>query len=132
MDILGDTSGSARLKCAILRQVEYHDIFPMERAELERLLESGNEAAIIDALLSAASYDADWRWAQNICLDFLDHPAINVRWNAATGLGYIARIHGRLEKETVVPRLQALTTDCDIGSNVQDALDDINLYLRRH
>ena len=44
----------------------------MDRAEIERLLESGNEQAIIDALLSAACYDADWRWVQTTCLRFLD------------------------------------------------------------
>jgi len=104
----------------------------MDRAKLELLLESGNETAIVDALLSAASYDADWQWVQSVCLRFLDHPAKNVRWNAVTGLGYVARIHGKLEKETVVPRLQALRTDSDIGSNVEDALEDINWYLRPH
>ena len=33
--------------------MEHHEIFPMDRADLERLLESGNEKAIIDAPLSA-------------------------------------------------------------------------------
>ena len=102
----------------------------MSRAELERLLDSGDENAMIDALLSAASYDSDWQWVQAICLRYLDHPANGVRWNAATGLGYIARIHKKLDVEIVVPRLLALRTDADIGSNVQDALDDITWYLR--
>lgn len=102
----------------------------MDRADLDRMLESGNEKAIIDALLSAASYDADWRWIQSVCLRFLDHPAKWVRWNAATGLGYIARIHRKLDTEIVVPRLIALRADPEIASNVEDALDDIKLYLR--
>jgi hypothetical protein len=110
--------------------VEYHEVFPMDRADLERLLESGNEKAIIDALLSAASYDADWRWVQTTCLRFLDHPAKWVRWNAATGLGYIARIHRKLDTEIVVPRLLALRADAEIASNVEDALDDIKWYLQ--
>jgi hypothetical protein len=102
----------------------------MGRADLERLLESGNEESIIDALLSAASYESDWRWAQTTCLRFLDHPAGSVRWNAATGLGYIARIHRKLDVEIVVPRLMALREDAEIASNVEDALDDIKWYLR--
>lgn len=53
--------------------LEYHEIFPMERADVERLLNSGNQQAIIDALLGAAFYDADWRWVQATCLRFLDH-----------------------------------------------------------
>jgi hypothetical protein len=102
----------------------------MERAELERLFESGNERAIIDGLLSAAFYDADWRWVQNVCLRFLGHPAKWVRWNAATCLGHIARIHRKLETELVLPRLLALRADPEVASGVQDALDDIKWYMR--
>jgi hypothetical protein len=102
--------------------------YPYGRVELERLIESGNEQAIIDALLSAASYEADWRWVQTTCL--LDHPAKGVRWNAATGLEYIARIHRKLATEIVVPRLLALMEGPEIASNVEDDLEDIKWYLR--
>jgi hypothetical protein len=110
--------------------MKYDEIFPMNRTDLERLLDSGNEEAIINALLSAASYDADWEWVQTTSLRFLDHPAKWVRWNAATCLGHIARIHGRLDTGLVLPKLLALRTDADIASNVEDAMDDIKWYLR--
>ena len=112
------------------RTMKYRDVFPMDRADLERLLESGNERAIIDALLSAAFYEPDWLWVQGTCLRFLDHPAKWVRWNAATCLGHIARIHQKLDVEVVVPKLQALLTDAEIASNVDDALSYIKWYLR--
>lgn len=83
-------------------------IFPMDRSDLERLLASGNEKAIIDALLSAAYYDPDWKWVQATCLRFLDHPETNVRWNAATCLGHIARIRKQLDREILVPKLTAM------------------------
>lgn len=110
--------------------VEYHEIFPMDRAGIERLLESGNEKAIIDALLSAAFYERDWQWVQETCLRFLDHPAKWVRWNAATCLGHIARIHKKLDLEIVLPKLLAAKNDIEIASNVDDTLDDINWHLR--
>jgi len=110
--------------------LEYQEIFPMDRAELERLLASGNEKAIIEALLCAALYDPDWKWVQATCLRFLDHPEKWVRWNAATGLGHIARIHRQLDTDIVLPRLMALKADPSISSNVEDALADINWYLR--
>jgi hypothetical protein len=113
-----------------LSSVEYHEIFPMEREDLERLLDSGNEKFIIDALLSAAFYDPDWKWIQTTCLRFLDHPEKSVRWNAATCLGHIARIHRQLDIEIVLPRLMALKADPSIAANVEDALDDIKWYLR--
>ena len=110
--------------------MEYHEIFPMDRADLERLLESGNEKAIIDALLSAAFYDPDWKWIQTTCLRFLDHPKTDVRWNAATCLGHVARIHRKLDVEIVVPKLMSLKADAAIAPNVEDALDDIRWFLR--
>ena len=110
--------------------MKYHEIFPLNRPDLERLLESGNQKAIIDALLSAAYYDPDWKWVQTTCLRFLDHSETDVRWNAATCLGHVARIHKKLDTEIVVPKLTALKADPTIAANVQDALDDIEWYLR--
>jgi hypothetical protein len=60
-----------------------------------------------------------------------DHPHKWVRWNAITGLSHIARIHGRLDTATVMPRLNALKDDPEIGSNVQDSLADIPFFLRK-
>lgn len=110
----------------------YREVFPMARAELERQLESGNEQAIIEALLSAACHDLDWRWVQNVCLRLLDHPIKWVRWNAVTGLGHLARIHRQLDTDIVVPRLLTLKADEEIAPNVEDVLEDIQWWLRPH
>ncbi len=110
--------------------MKYHEIFPMGRPELEVLLESGNESAIIEALLSAAYYDPDWRWVQGVCLRFLDHAEVAVRSNAATCLGHIARIHKTLDLELVLTRLLPLKRDAAIGPWVEDALEDIRFFLR--
>lgn len=111
--------------------LEYHEIFPLERAELEKLMNSGNEQAISDALLSAALYDPDWKWVQEISLRHLDHPNESVRWNAVTCFGHIARIHRRLDTGIVVPRLtMMLESDPRIAPNIEDTLDDIKWFLR--
>lgn len=110
--------------------MEYHEAFRIERPDIERMLESGDETGTADALLSAAFYDQDWRWVQNTCLRLLDHPATVVRWNAAMCLGHIARIHKHLDAAIVIPTLQALKSDQSIGPSMQDALDDIKWYLR--
>jgi hypothetical protein len=112
--------------------MEYHEIFPMDRPDLEKLVESGNENAIVEALLSAAYYDPDWRWVQGLCLRFLDHADRNVRWNAAICLGHIARIHRNLDLELVLPKLLALKGDPSIASSVEEALEDIRFFLRVH
>lgn len=110
--------------------MEYHEIFPLSRHELEKLLDSGKERAIIDALLSAAYYDADWRWVQETCLRFLDHSDRGVRSIAIICMGHIARIHKTLDVEIVLPRLLALKAeDPSIAPSVDDAIEDIQVFL---
>jgi hypothetical protein len=60
----------------------------MSRSELERLI--GSDSAIIQGLLSAAYYDPDWRWVQNLN---------GIRSNATMCLGHLARNHGQLDIE---------------------------------
>jgi hypothetical protein len=110
--------------------MRYQEVLPMRRSELERLLDSTNDEAIGEALLNAAYYDPDWRWVQNQCLHFLDHEGSSVRWVAATCLGHIARVHGRMDAEIVLPRLAELKADRAIAPVVEDALDDIKFFLR--
>ena len=110
---------------------KYREVFPNERADLERLLGSGNEEAIMEALVSAAFYDPEWKWVQTTCLRFLDHPDKRVRCSAATCLGHVARIHRRLDIEIIVPRLIALSGDPSIRPHAETALDDINHFIVR-
>ena len=110
--------------------MKYQEIFPMDRRELEKLIESGNDTAIADALLSAAYHDPDWRWVQGLCLHFAEHSDSNVRRIAALCLGYVARIHRSLDLELVLPKLMALKQDPAVACSVGDALDDIRRYLR--
>jgi hypothetical protein len=110
--------------------MKYHEVLPMSRADLEVSLNSGNVEAIHAALLSAAYFDPEWRWVQQHCLSFLNHHDNSVRWVAATCLGHIARIHGQLDVEIVLDRLVPLKMDPEIGSGVEDALEDIKFFLR--
>ena len=110
--------------------VEYHEVLPMSREEAERLLRSGNESAMIRALLSSAYHDPDWRWVQGRCISCLDDAPLNVRRMATTCLGHIARIHRTLDTETVLLKLTELKTDPSISGWVEDALEDINIFVR--
>jgi len=93
------------LCCATLGVMKYHEPLPMSRPELEASIESGNQTAITEALLSAAFYDADWRWVQGICLRFLDHTDPFVRWYAACCISHIARIHEVLDLDLVLTQV---------------------------
>ena len=55
------------------------------------------------------------------------HPAVTGL--AVTSLGHIARIHRQLDLDKVLPVLEKLRSDPEIGGRVEDALDDIRKYL---
>ena len=54
--------------------MEYQAIPQLSRERIELDLAHGSEQAMSYAILSASLYDPDWRWAQDLCLRFLDHP----------------------------------------------------------
>jgi hypothetical protein len=110
--------------------VRFHDVRPIDRAEAEAAFESGDTAAVNRALVSVAYHDPDWRWVQDVCLRFLEHDDAAVKGLAATCLGHLARIHRQLDRERVIHRLEALSDDPELRGRAEDALDDIEHYLR--
>lgn len=48
---------------------------------------------------------------------------------AATCLGHIARVHGRLDEDKVVVALRERLSDKEIVGRVVDALEDIEMFL---
>ncbi|MFY1958364.1 HEAT repeat domain-containing protein [Achromobacter xylosoxidans] len=99
------------------------------RTSAEDALASADVNVICEALVSIAFGSPDWRWAQDTCLSFLRNENPALRRLAATCLGHIARIHGQLDKEAVVPALRECLQDPEIVGKVEDALDDIRLFV---
>lgn len=110
--------------------MRYESIPRLDREQMLLEFAIGDPEAISIAVLSAALYDQDWRWAQSACLSFLDHPHKWVRLNSSTGLSHIARIHGKLDKEIVVAKLKPLLTDPEIGGEIEYTLSEIEWFLR--
>lgn len=102
----------------------------ISRNDAENIFLMGSNNEICDALLAIALYEKDWRWSQMQCLYFLNHVNSDVSGLAATCLGHIARIHHKLDKELVVPALLSRLKDPKICGQVQDALDDIEMFLQ--
>ncbi len=102
----------------------------ISRDEAEKIFSTGTNDEICDALLAIAFYDEDWKWAQTQCLLFLNHTSPDISGLAATCLGHIARIHHKLDKELVITALMGRLKDPKISGQVQDALDDIEMFLQ--
>ena len=80
------------------------------------------------AMLALVRHDPEREQLQRILLDHTRHPQL--RQLAVTCLGHVGRIDGEVLPE-VVPRLQELLADPELGGTAEDALDDIEIYAVR-
>lgn len=109
--------------------IEYTNPLPINRNKAVEIFLTGSNNDICDALLAVTLHDEDWKWVQMQCLHFLGHTDPNVSGLAATCLGHLARIHRKLDRELVIRALKKWLKDEKISGRVQDALDDIEIFL---
>ncbi|MFW9080869.1 hypothetical protein ACOI9X_16585 [Pseudomonas sp. P2757] len=94
-----------------------------------RLLASGADAETAAALISIGLNESDRIWAQNTCLKHFEAESELVVAAAVTALGHIARRHGEVDKESVIPALDTVkTTFSALAGVVEDTLDDIHAF----
>jgi hypothetical protein len=108
----------------------YEEIGPITREAAEVAFRGGDPMESVKALLSLAYHDPDWRWVQERCLEMLKHPSETVRGAAVISLGHLARIHRTLDLGIVVPALEAVRCDAALAGKVEDAFDDIAVFVR--
>jgi hypothetical protein len=110
--------------------MKFEDVPEMSRTQAEAALSSNSPQDISRALVSLAYYDNDVDWVQNVCLRFIRHPSFDVVSSAVTCLGHLARIHRFLDLEKVMPILNELKSNPRLVGRVEDALDDIAMYVQ--
>ena len=108
--------------------MKYEDLPPISREELEDSVAFGSEEVASRALLRMALNESDWLWTEEKCLAALEDLRPHVKAAAITSLGHLARIHGIVNRERVVPVLKSLQSDPEVGGIAEDALDDILLF----
>ena len=111
--------------------MKYERIEPIDKTRAKKLLANGDRDAICRTLVSVAMFESDRRWAQAQCLRFAKHSDSFVRGVAATCLGHMARIHGAIDEDDVVPVVRELLHDSDpeTRGKAQDALSDFSTFL---
>lgn len=106
----------------------YEEPPPASAAEVRAALDAGGQTSRVSTLLvGAALHDPDWRAVQELCLELLNGDP-TVAATAVTCLGHLARLHGEIDKERVIPALRAVADHPVIGKRVPDALDDIDMF----
>lgn len=108
----------------------YENVAPLSRRQAIQNLAIGDSRLIATTLIALGLHDSDWRWVQNQCVAYLSHSSEIVVSSAILALAHSARISGAIEKDTVLPALEMLATDSRYVGRVQDAIDDIRVFVK--
>jgi hypothetical protein len=111
------------------RKLVNEDLGPISATAATRAIKSGDPREISLALLRLALHGPDWVRAEQLAREHVGHPDVWVRRNAATALGHIARVHGRLDVDASLRLLHALREDPEVTDWADAALDDFEIFL---
>lgn len=111
------------------RKLVNQDCGPISAAAARRALDSGDPREISLALLRLALHGPDWKRAEELAREHGTHPDVMVRRNAATSLGHIARVHGRMDVDASLRLLHAMREDPEVADWADAALDDFEMFL---
>lgn len=109
--------------------MEYRSPSPVSREEAEKIFARGEVANTCEALVSVALHLPDREWLEERILTYLKHGDAEVRRCAAVSLGHVARIHGTVGKEAI-DALRVLLSDSAVAGAAEDAMDDIEMFVR--
>ena len=108
----------------------YEKVLPITKEEAQSLLCSVETEQVSSGILRAAYHIDDWRWVQGESLRLLDSPDSHLRYMGALCLMHLARIHGVLDLEIVVPRLNQLLLDPEVSDAVEEVLEEIEMFTK--
>ncbi|MGY2189327.1 hypothetical protein D3C81_299630 [compost metagenome] len=101
----------------------------MSHDEATLLLASGVDTKVSAGLISIGLNEGDRTWAESTCLKYLTSGTESVAASAVTALGHIARRHGKLDKEVVLPALETVKQKYpSLEGIIADTLDDIDVF----
>jgi hypothetical protein len=111
--------------------MHYDEGKPISHEDARRARDAGSEEELCDALVAVVLNTKDREWAEDFCISCASHSSAGVRGLVATCIGHIARIHRQLDLAKMTPILRTLSRDPDIAGRVQDAIDDICMFMKQ-
>ncbi len=110
----------------------YTDIPVLSRQEIETQLTSGSSSLIAIALISAALYQEDTAWVEQICLRYGNSEDFVARAAALQCFGHLARLHGRLNSLSSVEKcLAEAEKDTRLAGRASDVRGDLKMFLKK-
>lgn len=102
----------------------------MPHDQAVQFLSTNDSKLIVSALISIGLNEADWSWAQNICIEHLNSFNESIASAAISALGHIARRHEKLDLEIAAKALKkAQLKHPSLAGNIADTLDDIEMFV---
>jgi hypothetical protein len=111
--------------------MQYVPIRRRSREQILANLSSGSPEEIAAALLSAAYWDSDWRWAQQQLFRFAGRDDDQILWAVATGLGFIAAFHGELDEREAQLVLNRLKARPGVANAAEETTADIEHFVKK-
>lgn len=111
--------------------MRYEPVQRLGKEQLTSALKSSDPKVVGDALYSAARFEEDISWVQDVLLDKLSAPHREVRWAAATSLGDMAVRHCQLDPKRVIPALELACQDPEIAGPASFSLSMVRQFLDR-
>jgi HEAT repeat len=104
-----------------------------DESDIEAILEKGDpqELLYVPILLGANATAFEQAWVERVCFKLASHPDWNVRGNALSGIGEIARTRRELDLERAIPLITAGFNDSheSVRQKAQGAACDLHIYL---
>jgi hypothetical protein len=114
-----------------MSELNYAPVRRRNREQIAAALSTDDPDTIHDALISAAYWDEDWRWAQQQLIKFAECTNEKVLWAVALGLGFVAVFHGELDEDIVRPILTRIKeTRPALAAVVQETEEEIEHFVR--
>jgi hypothetical protein len=111
-------------------KLQFEHINPLDKQRAEQAFASADTEKIVQALLGTTYHEPDWEWVESRCLQYLESAVPDLRNTAILCLGHLARIHRQLHKAKVIQALSKYLTDPDYTGRIEDAMDDIEMFVK--
>ena len=114
-----------------VQRARFDSIPEWTKPEVEAAISRNKPDELLYAVLAAALYAEDPKWAEDVCCQLATHPHFNVRGNALLGFAHIARIHRVLDRARIQPLLQAGMRDSHeyVRGQAYGAVHDVQHFL---
>jgi hypothetical protein len=83
----------------------------LERAEIEAILANDDPEELLGVIIDLAMAAEDREFAEDCCIRLAAHSNTDVRGNAIVGFAHLAQRFGDLDRERVLPVVEAALSD---------------------